>query len=146
MVPALLAGCAGLFPPAKAYDGAVRDIRELSVFKATTRFMSGSAQITIFDERGNTFGRPYQPLTNGNEIHALPGKHTMTVRVSDSARLGNYNGWEKVSVDAEAGRTYLVHGELEVLQFNPPKGRVLVWITIEGSDRVVAGTPPAQKR
>lgn len=143
MASASLVGCAG--QPSKAYDGAARDIRELSVFKATARFTSGSAQITIFDGRGDTFGRPYRPLTNQNEIHALPGRHTMTVRVSDSARMGEYNGWEKISIDSEAGRTYLVHGELEVLQFNPPKGRVLVWITIEGSDRVVAGTPPAQK-
>ncbi len=137
LVFALLTGCAGLLPPMKAYEGAARDMRDLSVIKGTTRFNSGSTDIPIFDGKSGQYGF--------KEIHALPGKHTMTVRVSDSARLESYSGSKNVTFDTEAGRTYLVHGQLEVLQTKPLKGRVLVWITVEGSDQVVAGTPPPQR-
>lgn len=130
----LLTGCAGLVPPLKAYDGAARDMRDLAVIKATTRLASGSTVITIFDGRSGEFAF--------KEIHALPGKHTMAVRVSDSARMANYNGWRNVAFEAQAGRVYLVHGQLELLQSTPPKGQVFVWITVEGSDLAVAGTPP----
>lgn len=137
LVFVLLAGCAGLVPPHKAYDGAVRDMRELAVIKTTTRLAFGSTVVTIFDGKSGEFAF--------TEIHAAPGKHTMTVRVSDSARMANYNGWRTMTFDAEAGRTYLVHGQLEVLQSTPPKGQVLVWITVDGSQRVVAGTPPPKE-
>jgi hypothetical protein len=73
---ALLFACTGLVPPLKAYDGPERDMRELSIIKATTQFSSGSTDITNFDGKTGQFGF--------KEIRALPGRHTMTVRVSDS--------------------------------------------------------------
>lgn len=139
LVLSLLAGC-GTLPPSKAYEGAVRDMRELSVIKVSDE--SRSTLITVFDGRGDSLNRLDQPLPNGKEILALPGKHTMHVRVSYSDGALLFHGFKKITFDTEAGRTYLVHGRLKVLQLDPPQGPTQVWVTIEGSDRVVVGTPP----
>lgn len=134
----LLAGCAAL-PPSKAYDGPVRDVRELAVIKISPE--SSATIITVFDGRGDRFSRP-EPLPNGLEVIALPGKHTMHVRVSHFDGGLSLHGFKKITFDTEAGRTYLVHGQLKVTQLKPPMGITSVWLTVEGSDQVVAGTSP----
>ena len=119
-------------PPTKAYPGKIRDLQELSVIKSRYQATKYVTYIYTFDDK---------PTQNHVEINALPGVHTLVVDVNAISKGVNYSTGKKITFTSEAGHTYWVQGQLKLVQLTPPKGEVHVWITEEGTNKIVAGTP-----
>lgn len=75
---------------------------------------------------------------NPGDIHVLPGLHTVKIRVTHSyGYLGTIMASGTVTLNAEAGHTYMVDGRIYRFGEN-----VWVWIVDEDTDEVVAGMKP----
>lgn len=141
----LISGCISMVHPKstlKAYDSERRGPNEVARIvgkSGNVPFGVGeSKQIILLDvdQRMPNWKASPTPL---KWVEVLPGDHTITAEVfAMTVAFGNGRTIrsipESISFHAEAGRTYVVHGDY---QLGPPE--TFLWIVEKDSGKIVAG-------
>ena len=78
-------------------------------------------------------------LTWRGSVAVKPGKHTLAVSLCPDGACGVGTSYKAVSLEAEAGHTYILHGQQGI------DGSVF-WIVDKKTKEVVAGQKPPKKK
>ena len=127
----LLASCGTV----QTYEGSKQPPGNVAIIQATPRSMLDQVigiyeQATVYAVDGVDSG------INQTNAEVLPGEHTITIKLDKVRSPVFYWTHRTLTINAEAGRTYIVNGEII------DEDNVFVWIVDKETGNVVAGEKP----